>query len=411
MKLNDLREQRALKLAEARALVEKAEAEKRQMTEGERTTFEKLKGEIQIIEGDESRAQFLADAERRAVGEPLTKSEAELESRVSLLRVLQAGMEGRSLTGAELEYAREAELRTGRKAEGVFVPMRLLEGRATTDTTAAPELVGTDHRADQYIGALRAKLLARRLGVRVLSGLRGNVSIPKHGSGTSMGWVAEGGALAESGMGFDGVSLAPKHAGGYATLSRQLLLQSDPSIEALVRDDLSFVMAKAIDSALIKGGGANEPKGVLSASAIQTGSLATPSWQAILEMKGKLESADIDPSSASWLMAPAAAETLRGTLKSASAGAGYLLEGGRMAELAAHVTTQVPVKSGSPDTNYVILGDWSQAILGIWSEADILVNPFAESAYKVGAVHIRIMSTVDIALRHEKAFVVASDLA
>ena len=42
MKLNDLREQRALKLAEARALVEKAEAEKRQMTEGERTTFEKL---------------------------------------------------------------------------------------------------------------------------------------------------------------------------------------------------------------------------------------------------------------------------------------------------------------------------------------------------------------------------------
>ena len=71
----------------------------------------------------------------------------------------------------------------------------------------------------------------------------------------------------------------------------------------------------------------------------------------------------------------------------------------------------MPVKSGSPDTNYVILGDWSQAILGIWSEADILVNPFAESAYKVGAVHIRIMSTVDIALRHEKAFVVASDLA
>ena len=37
---------------------------------------------------------------------------AALESRVSLMRVLQAGVEGRALSGAELEYAQETERRT-----------------------------------------------------------------------------------------------------------------------------------------------------------------------------------------------------------------------------------------------------------------------------------------------------------
>src|SRR3546814_2210398 len=61
------------------------------------------------------------------------------------MRVLQAGVEGRSLTGAELEYAQETERRTGRKATGVFVPMSALETRVNT-TGSAGALVPTEHR-------------------------------------------------------------------------------------------------------------------------------------------------------------------------------------------------------------------------------------------------------------------------
>ena len=59
----------------------------------------------------------------------------------------------------------------------------------------------------------------------------------------------------------------------------------------------------------------------------------------------------------------------------------------------------------------MIAGDWSQMMLGIWSEVDILVNPFAETAYNKGNVLVRAMSTVDIACRHPEAFVVAEDVA
>src|SRR3546814_12207401 len=74
----------------------------------------------------------------------------------------------RSLTGAELEYAQETERRTGRKATGVFVPMSALETRVNT-TGSAGALVPTEHRPQDYIQPLRNRLLARRLGVRVLS--------------------------------------------------------------------------------------------------------------------------------------------------------------------------------------------------------------------------------------------------
>ena len=133
----------------------------------------------------------------------------------------------------------------------------MFEKRGTVNTTTTGnDLVGTDLRADQYVGALRNNLLARKLGVRVLSGLQGNVTIPRYTTGTTAGWVAEGTGLTGSDMTFDSITLTPKHAGGITEMSRQLIQQSSPDIEQLIRDDLSFVLAQAIDSALIKGGGA-----------------------------------------------------------------------------------------------------------------------------------------------------------
>lgn len=411
MKVADLREARALKVTEMRAMLAKAEQEKRSLSADETARFDTLKGEVTGLEAAEQRAAFMQDMERRQAGDPVAdKPAAQLEQRVSLLRVLQAAMEGRALTGAEAEYAAETERRTGRKAQGVFVPASLFEKRATL-TTTTPELIGTEHRADMFIAPFRDALMARRMGVRVLSGLRGNISIPKYGTGLSVGWVAENQAVPESNLDMDSVTLSPKHAGGVTELSRQLIQQSSPDVEQLVRDDFAYMLAKAIDSALIKGGGANEPTGVLSTSGIQTANLATLNWANVSAMIGKLEAVNANVSSSAWLVAPAAAGALRTTLKSASAGAAYLLEGGRMGEMPVHITSQVPTTGGATPKNIAVLGDWSQVMLGIWSEIDILVNPFAEAPYKKGNVLVRAMSTVDIAVRHPEAFVVASDLA
>ena len=409
MQLAAIREARAAKVAEARRILSTAETEKRSLNPAEQSAFDKFKAEITSLEADEQRATFLEDCERRAAGDPVgDRSFSAVQRQVNVVEVIRSQMEGRSLSGAAAEFAQETERRTGRKAQGVFVPLSAIESRAVNTTSTAPELVPTIHRADQYIEPFRNSLLARRLGVRVLSGLSGNLSIPKHGTGTTVGWVAENAALPTGDMSFDGVTLAPKHAGGITEQSRQLIMQSSPDIEQLVRDDLSFMLAQAIDSALIKGGGTNEPVGVLSTSGIQTASLSTLSWQNVLAMLQKLDI--VNASAANIVASTKAKAKLAGTLKAAGI-AGYILEGGKVGDLPAYFSNQVAEKTGTPNTGRVIAGDWSQVMLGIWSEVDLLVNPFAETAYNKGNVLIRAMATVDAAVRHPEAFVVADDLA
>ena len=404
MSLKALREQRAAKTAEARTLLGRAESEKRSLTSEESASFDTLKATITDLEAQEARAQFLEDAERRGNVTPLHTSEGALETRVSLLKVIQSRVEGHALTGAEAEYHAETERRTGRKAEGVFVPMAALETRVNTTTTAA-SIRPTDHLADQYIDGLRNKLLARTLGARVLSGLRGNVSIPKYGTGVTSGWVAENTALTSSDMTFSSVGLTPKHVGALSEMSRQLIQQSDPSIEQLLRDDMSFAIAQAIDLAMIAGTGTTQPLGIIGTAGIQTSSLATVTWTAILAMLGLAENANCQPNA--WLTTPNAAKVLRGTLKSATAGSDYLLQGGSMAELPVAISKQIPLATAK---NQMILGDFSQVLLGVWSELDIVVNPYEATAFARGGVAVRAMATVDVAVRHPAAFVLANDI-
>lgn len=408
--LQAIREARAAKVAAARAIVAKAENEKRSLTAEETASFDTIKGEITALESEEQRAQFLADAERRTTGVTITNPNgdnlAALEGQVRILDVVRAQVEGRALTGAAAEWHQETERRTGRKAQGIFVPMSVLERRVTT-TGTAPELVPTDYRPDQFIPALRNRLLARRLGVRVLSGLTGNVAIPKAGTGLSVGWVAENQAVPESNFTPDSVTLSPKHAGGVTELSRQLIQQASPDVEQLVRDDFAAVIAQAIDSALIKGGGPNEPDGVLSTPGIQTASLAGLTWANVLAMRLLTETANTD--AVNWLMSPQAAAKFAGTEKSNGTGIYLLGDDNKVGGLPVYVTNQVP--NTDADEGVAILGDWSQVMLGIWSELDILVNPYAETPYRRGGVLVRAMATVDIAVRHPQAFVVADDVA
>jgi len=400
MNLKSIREAKAHKTAEARAIL--AGAENRSLTADESAKFDGLKAEIEQLEQQETRAQFLDDAERRATGTVVTGSDslADLESRVSLLTVLRAGMEGRTLTGAEAEIHAELERRHGKAQNGgILVPLAAFEKRANT-TTSAADLVGTDHRADQYIGPLRDSLLVRNLGVRTLSGLVGNVSIPKWGSGLSAGWVTEGQALSESDMTFDAVTLTPHHVGGITEMSRQLIQQSAPAIEDLVRQDLSYAVAAEIDRAIIAGSGtAGQPLGLIGRTGVQTAALPA-SWDDVLDIEQMLAAINVNPTG--WYTSPAVLTALRKILKAPTAGSGYIATASSIGDLPASSSNAAPVDTA-------ILGDWSQVLLGQWGAVEILVNPFAEAPYRRGGVLVRAFSTIDVAVRHEEAFVVAQD--
>lgn len=394
-------------MAEARALLSTAETEKRQLNADEKARFDVLKATIHVIEGDEARAQFVEDAERRTAGVPVDKARTDLESRVSVMEAINAQVEGRALSGALAEFNQEQK-RNGIQARGILVPTALFnETRAAQTTTTAAGIVPEDFRADQFVGLLRNSMVVRSLGARVLPNLRGDVVIPRQATSSTAQWLAEGDSLTDSGMTFNNITLKPKHVGAITELSRQLLQQSNPAIESLVRDDFINVVSLAVDKALIHGDGIKQPKGLLN-SETGTGSLSTLNWANAMKLIEWMALKNVNPNA--WLTHPEVATKLRTTLREAGL-PGYLMEAGNLAGIPVAVTQQIEKKAGTPAKGRMILGDFSEMFVGTWGAVDILANQFAEGPYSRGAVQIRILTTMDMVPRREDAFVVVDDIA
>ena len=148
--------------------------------------------------------------------------------------------------------------------------------------------------------------------------------------------------------------------------------------------------------------------GILATAGIQTAALGAVTWAALVAMLEKLGLENVTPNAI--VTHAKAATKLQTTLKNAANGAEYLLQNGRVAELPAHITSQLDAKTGSPNTGRVIAGDFSQIVIGEWGATEILANPYAAGYYEKGDVQIRILHTMDAIVRQPKAFVVADDL-
>lgn len=398
MKPFEIREARAAKVAEMRSLTEG------EMTAEKKTRFDALKQEIITLEQDEVRAEFLEEVERRAMGAP-DKSLKKLEGEISLVDAINAQIENRALSGALAEYNQEAK-RNGQNVNGVAVPHSIFERRAAQTTTTAAGIVPDDFRADQFIGLLRNALVVRSLGARVLGNLRGDIVIPKQATSATAYWVAENEALTESGLAFDSITMGPKHVGGMTELSRQLLQQSNPSIEQLVRDDFVAVVSAAVDLALLHGDGVKQPQGIVTA-ATGTGTLGSATWAKVLKIIEDLGADNISPNY--WLTSPQVVTKLRSTLKEAGL-PGYLMENGQLAGIPVAVSKHLANKAGTPDTGRMILGDFSEMLIGTWGGVDVLANPYESTAYARGGVKVRIMTTLNMIPRRAEAFSVIDDV-
>ena len=169
-------------------------------------------------------------------------------------------------------------------------PTAVFEKRVVTTGLPAggpgSNVIATDWRGDKFIDRLRAAMAVRRLGARVLDGLVGNVDIPRLKASATTAWVAENAAITASDPQFDKVSLTPKHCGVMTEVSRNMVLQSSPAIEEILRDDFAALLAEALDKAAIQGGGTNEPTGILATCGVGDVSGgaagAAPTWANIV---------------------------------------------------------------------------------------------------------------------------------
>lgn len=335
-------------------------------------------------------------------------SEREVK-RYSLLRAIQAQITGDwKEAGLELEASRSVQQLLNRKPQGIYVPHDILiapgkVNKREITTATEPELVGTDHLAGSFIDLLRNRTLVMQLGAQTLTGLTGSVEVPKQTGAATGGWVAQGSSQALSDQTFGEINLSPKTASARTAFTRQMLLQSNPSIETLVMNDLIRVIALLIDLGAISGDGlSNKPTGIIETSGVGAVAGASLDWDAVVELETDVAAANAADLGA---MAYLTNATVNGLLKTRKKDAGsgmFLAEGGQMNGYPVAVSNQVPSAK-------MVFGAFNQVLIAMWGGLDILVDPYTAAAS--GGVQIHAFQSVDVGVRQPAAFSVASSIS
>ena len=395
MKTSDLIEQRGAIVDRMTAAHDKDDA----------AAFPAAENELRTLDGKIDRAKKIEAAERVETGRVLTVGNDEQLSRD--LRGFSIGKMIAHLAGMNVDAGREIEMqaelakRAGAPAKGFYVPTEVFEQRAVQLTTNSGAIVANDYRPELFVSALTATAALTQLGATTLTGLSGNVEIPRETGSPNVAWVGENEAIPTDNATFDSVGLTPHHVGSITEISRNMIMQSSPNVEQLLRSMMARDIALEIDRAGLNGSGTGaEPLGVLNDPGIQTAAWNTDLFTTTADMIAKADLANV------------AGTGFLGTNGIKSDAMKERDTTGRPIPLSdtfhgerALFTNQAPSTLGDGNDHGLVYGNWSDLLIGIWSQLDILVNPYAETAYSKGNLLIRAMATVDFGVRRPASFV------
>lgn len=348
----------------------------------------------------------------------LSDKEIKRYSMANVLRAFSSATPNIKEVGYELELSRELQNQNGGVApRTIYVPFDVFKApqqRTGLNSTAGTGgyTIQTDVLSNEFIDVLRPMARVMQAGARVMSGLQGNVLIPKLSAAAQCGWVAEDNAHAESDQTFTGPTLSPKTLSGWTKIGRQLLIQSSSNVESIVRVDLTRIFALAFDKAALLGlGSSNEPKGIIKmaapiASQLNWTTTATPSYADLMKLKNKVARADALVSDKGAFLANSDMEYLMEvTPKIGSTYPTFILDGGKIGNYPFFATNQFGFTTYATTC---VFGDWDQMILGTWGNGvNMLVDPYTYS--DTGALKVTALMFADIQVRHEESFAMISD--
>ena len=324
--------------------------------------------------------------------------------RFSLMRALRAlaNPTDRALqkeAAFEFECSEAAQRAFGQSAQGILVPADVLRqwNKRDLNTTDDAGLVGQNFRPDAFVDALRNASSVMQAGATMLTGLQGNVKIPKKSATSSGGWFAEGSAASESEATFTSITMSPKTVGAFTDVTRNLMMQGSPDVESLIRNDLAASLAIAIDLGALSGSGSSgQPTGIRATSGINTKDFAAtnPTFAEIVGMETEVAADNALRGNLAYIINAAMAGALKTTAKDSGSGL-FVLQNGEMNGYKTIVSNQAA-------TGDAYFGNFADLLIGMWGGLDILVDPYTSST--TGTVRIVAMQSVDVAVRHAVSF-------
>jgi HK97 family phage major capsid protein/HK97 family phage prohead protease len=335
--------------------------------------------------------------------------EAKEVRRYSLMRAVRAAASGDwSQAGLEMEASKEITKRTGRDGRtesSFFVPLDVQQRDLTVGTNSAGGyLRATDNLS--FIELLRNRMVAYTLGARRLSGLVGNVTIPKQTTAATAYWLAnEGTSITEGNQVFGQLALTPRTVGAYTQVSRLLQLQSSPDVDGIVMSDLAKQIAIAADLATLAGTGTEQPTGITQTASIGSVTGTSLAAAGIIEFQTDVAANNALNGSLGYVTTPAVAGLLMARPELPSTGTTRLWQGNLQEGSLFGIRA---ITSAQMSSATMLFGDWSQVVVGEWGVLELAVNPNDDFAKALTG--IRAMYTMDVGVRYAGAFSYASSI-
>jgi HK97 family phage major capsid protein len=436
-KVQELREEKKGLTAEMKQLNETAEKEERDFNEDEEKRWGELEKEtakldkqiernLKLEAEEQAEREAAEEAEKRGEMKPKHGNEEKRKKDLRKFSFVKAIREYRNgnLSGLEKEMHEEGQ-RNNPQGQGLQIPYIILnqgELRAATATGVSGEVDAGDFVPTElrgFIDNLRERMVLAQMGADFITGLSGNVDFPKKTSDVTATWESEMGEVSASDIGASKVSLTPHRLSALTKISKQLMLQSSPDVERIVRDSLLFATMNKLQQTAINGAtGGDNPVGILNNSSITNtvdfgaNGAGNPTHEKMVEFETKIAVDNADMGKLAYL----SNAKVRGYLKTLAKDSGsgrFVFENNEVNGYPFYVTNHVPsnLTEGThttEDLSAMIFGNWEDLIIAQFGGLDIIVDPYTSKT--TGLTELQVDSFWDIDLKREESFAIAADL-
>lgn len=319
--ISALESSRAAKAARMNEVMQKSMDDGRSTDQAEQEEFDTLEQEIGAIDGDLKRLRSMekmnavsakpvngatsieTGAAVRSTGSAPVTVKANVAKGTAFTRYAMALMASKGNLMQAVEISKRWDDQT---PEVSTVLKAAVAAGTTTDAAWAKPLVEYQNMASEFAELLRPQTIIGRI-----PGLRNvpfNIKVPRQTGGSSASWVGEGAPKPVSALAFDQVTLGVTKLAGIVVMTDELVRFSNPSAEAIVRQDLIDTIVQTMDRDFVDpanaGSAGVKPASITNgvAPVTATGTTADHLRRDVQTLMGKFVAANLSLAGAVFIM-------------------------------------------------------------------------------------------------------------
>nr|DAF06185.1 MAG TPA: major capsid protein [Caudoviricetes sp.]DAI03579.1 MAG TPA: major capsid protein [Caudoviricetes sp.] len=362
----------------------------KEVTETETDTPDTDEDTKQEDDAEVSENEEVEDKEKDKTNNDKRNFNIKMNKEFKLIRAINQMANGKAVdevTAAVSEAGRNEMRSAGLTAEGNLVIPSETRSISVTDSVGAT--VGVD--VADILAPLRDNLVLAKAGAKFMTGLKNDLKLPSL-IGSEAKWASEVGNVAnDATASLNGVTLKPKRISVILPVSKQFLIQSSDSAEAILKENIMSAVAEKLQKTILSNvvNDATAPKGIYAATPV-----SAKTYKALCDMEAEADKKNLGQNR-TYIVGNKAKAALRQLQKGTN--------NTQMVYDKGEVDGTPCLSTSSAPENAVLYGDFSNLYIGQFGGTEIVVDNYTRAAY--GEVLLTVNAYFDAALAREGAVI------